>query len=132
MPWVFVVSAAGVWFPRVIAPVAPGALLARQPQVRLFSVARDQHCALVLILGDKVDGIVPDARPPVAVALGLGWPEEDDEQQRGGPDPHGVGWMLTVELPELTLSLTFYCQSRTRKSRPGKRDFLGGEEELPL
>lgn len=110
MPWVFVVGAAGVWFPRVIAPVAPGAL-ARQPQVGVFSLARDQHGALVFILGDKVDGVVPDARSPVT--LSLSWPEEDGEQQRGGPEPHhGVGadadgTRKKVELPELTRSLTF-------------------------
>lgn len=89
MPWVFVVSAAGVRFPYKVAPVVPGAL-ARHPQVGVLPLARDKHRALVLSLGGELDGIVPDARPPAVVTLSPGRPEKASEQQSSGPDPHGV------------------------------------------
>lgn len=89
MARVFVVRAAGVRLAYVVTPVGALGALAGQPQLCVFPLAGDDHCALLLSLGVELDGLVPDV-------LSLRWPEAAGEEQSSGLGPHGVRGMLIV------------------------------------
>lgn len=77
---VLVVSAAGVRFAYVLAPVGASLTQAGQPQPRVLPVTRDGHGAVVLSLGVEFDGVAPDVLSLAAVILSLSWPEAAGEQ----------------------------------------------------
>ena len=75
VPRVFVVSAAGVRFSQIVAPVGAPVALARHPELRVISLARNYHGAHVSSLVRELDGILPDVLPPASIALRLSVPE---------------------------------------------------------
>lgn len=95
---VFVVRAAGVRLPLVVAPVVARAAPTGQPQPGVLPMTGDDHGAHVLSLGVESDGLIPDVLSPADGALSLICPEAAGEQQQqsAGLASHGVRWMLSV------------------------------------
>lgn len=95
---VFVVRAAGVRLPLVVAPVGALAALTGQPQPGVLPMTGDDHGAQVISFSVEFDRLVPDVLSPAVFALSLICPEAAGEQQQqsAGLGPHGLRWMLSV------------------------------------
>lgn len=97
VPGVFIVGAAHVRLPHILTPVWVPVALAWHPQLGVFPLPSDGHCAQVLVLGVECDGIIPDALSSAAITLSLSRPNiAGEKQQSADLCPHGVRWMLNL------------------------------------